>query len=586
MTKDKIPSEPPLNSSNTPTVHDSQNNASNWESRMARLVGLEEESHSSGEATTTRQPLPEPEEPQSVQSRSPLSSNPFAKLGLVGAGTLALIVFAGVFLTLAMNIGNQKPKPNPNLVVQPRSQPTTKPTPELQQEEIEALKTKLALAEQAQAVQLAQRQLRNQKSTPTPRITTQPTRRPEPPRVVYRDRPSVVAQRIPTPVQTVYLPAREPVKRPQPQPTRITQLRREPPRQVATVPRRTLPPVLPPLQPSQPIPTPPPLTPTPSSTPDPMQEWARLAKLGSYGQVPGTKNQGVNNATIAQANTIPAPQPLTVTKPPIRVINPPSPSPVSTATKQNSKSAVVGSTAKAVLVTAVYGETTPTNRSNTRSGNNSGNNNSDSGNKEVFVARLTEPLKAADGTSILPKDTQIYLNNDSTSDSGLMRLNVIKVSWQEKNGNRVERNIPEGSLVIRGSNGQPTVGEQNQISTGGSRLGSDIRTGIFSGINKGAEYVNRPRQECDTLPYPVLNGNTNPNENNSQNTITYRSCYNASPDPSIAAGFVEGITRSIGTNLEQRSRASNVPRPPQRTNLWVLSAGKQVVLFVNQPIQL
>lgn len=42
-------------------------------------------------------PQESPYQPQEVQTKQPLSSNPFAKLGLVGAATLAIVLVGGVF---------------------------------------------------------------------------------------------------------------------------------------------------------------------------------------------------------------------------------------------------------------------------------------------------------------------------------------------------------------------------------------------------------------------------------------------------------------------------------------------------------
>ena len=69
-----------------------------WESKMAKLVGLtqdyaldhaEIEDKSWGKMPSLSQPLESPTE-------EPLSANPFAKLGLVGMGTLSIILVANI----------------------------------------------------------------------------------------------------------------------------------------------------------------------------------------------------------------------------------------------------------------------------------------------------------------------------------------------------------------------------------------------------------------------------------------------------------------------------------------------------------
>jgi hypothetical protein len=105
MTRYSIPSENlPQNLVSPPEL-----DTLDWESRMARLVGLVEESSEANtdeaaeESTSSLQPLSEPQE---VRTKESLSSNPFAKLGLVGAGTLGIVLVAGVFLSQLMNNQN------------------------------------------------------------------------------------------------------------------------------------------------------------------------------------------------------------------------------------------------------------------------------------------------------------------------------------------------------------------------------------------------------------------------------------------------------------------------------------------------
>jgi len=194
-----------------------------WESRMARLVGFEEEPASDafhrqglGQTTLEEAAISEPSsEPEELKTEQPLSSNPFAKLGLVGAATLAVVLVAGVFLSQLMSGSSQKPRNN--LVTPPvRSQPTNQTTSEQLQSEIETLKTKLALTEQAQSVKAAQEKLRTPKPTST----------------VALAQPSVSSTRrqqvIPTPPPTAYVPQPVTIERivrvPAPQPLLTPQL--------------------------------------------------------------------------------------------------------------------------------------------------------------------------------------------------------------------------------------------------------------------------------------------------------------------------------------------------------------------------
>ncbi|GAB1541320.1 hypothetical protein NUACC21_39910 [Scytonema sp. NUACC21] len=524
------------------------------ESRMARLVGLEEEPPSPDEGSTaiTQPSLPEPQDPQELQTKQPLSSNPFAKVGVVGAATLTVVVVAGTFLTQLMSGTNNKPNTQ-NRALVPEAPPQPKPESRMEQleRENEALKSKLALSEQAAAVKAAQQQLRNVQPT-TPRVALRPSPRVES-RDFSRDRPTVVVQRVPAApvVRTVYR-------------DRIVTVDR-PVRPSQAVARRTpnpLPAAVPPV--------PPPLaTPntqssvefTPPPTPDPLQEWARLAKLGSYGQVSTPDNQNAGNATIASRPSIEPPQPLVTPRPPIRIQPPESSavSPVAQRRTKSSKSTVVGTSAKATLVKGLYGTTN-------RGRDNNNNNN------QVFVVQLREPLKAEDGSVAIPANAELHTKVASISEGGLLDLNVDKVVWEE-NGNRIERSVPQGALMISGAGGKPPVATQYTSGGGGSSLGRDAMLFAFGGAQKAGELINRPRRECRLVDNILSSGD------NDRDYI----CEDENTD-NIAAAIADGGMRSIVPEIMRRSQQAQSQKA-QRTNIWWLPAGTKMEVIVARSTQ-
>ncbi|MDF5722296.1 MAG: hypothetical protein PUP91_17770 [Rhizonema sp. PD37] len=555
-------------------------NSSDWEARMARLVGLEEESQSPAssfdeDSAELRQPQAEPLEPREVATTQALSSNPFAKLALVGGGTLAVVVVAGLFLTQLMSGGNSRKSNTPNrtsLVPDTQAQVKLKPPQELQQEEIEALKTKLALSEQAQAVKDAQLALKTEKPTPS-RTIPRSSFRTEPP-YAARPRPTIIVQRIQPPptfrdrsaiAQSVpprVITVTRTVRVPQPTTTR-PQIRS------AYVP--------PPLQTS--------LTPvtqaTPTPTPDAVQEWARLSKLGSYGQV--------SSATTPKVNVSVEPRKTFITAQTTPVVQPTQPSVVSQATQTTSpKSLVVGTTAKAVLATAAFGESTRSipgrynnNNRNTNGGNfnrNKSNDNSDDDkDNNVFIVQLKQPLKAADGSIALPAQTQL-LTKASFSDKGLAQFEVMKAVWQE-NGQRVEKNIPENVLTIRGPQSKPLIATEYKGSGGGSRFGSDLKVFALGGASKIGEVVNAPDSRVISLPSTITNS-----DGSTSSTTT--SAVQNIPKRNILAGILDGGGRAIVPEITRRETQDNARRSIDRTSLWTLSKGKEVTVFVNQATSL
>ncbi|MDF5727476.1 MAG: hypothetical protein PUP92_05420 [Rhizonema sp. PD38] len=556
--------------------------SSDWEARMARLVGLEEESASPAssfeeDSAELRQPQAEPIEPREVATTQALSSNPFAKLALVGGGTLAVVVVAGLFLTQLMSGGSRKSSTQnrTSLLPDTQAQVKLKPPQELQQEEIEALKTKLALSEQAQAVKDAQLALKTEKPTPI-RTVPRSSSRTEPlysarprstiivqriqPPPTFRDR-SAIAQSIPPRVITV---------------TRTVRV----PQPIATRPQIRSAYVPPPLQ-STPTPVAQ-ATPTPTPTPDALQEWARLSKLGSYGQV--------SSATTPQVNVSVEPRKPLITAQTTPVVQPTQPSVVSQAIRTSSpKSLVVGTTAKAVLATAAFGESTRsipgrynnnnnrnTNGGNFNSRNKSNDNSDDDKDNNIFIVQLKQPLKAADGSVALPAQTQL-LTKASFSDKGLAQFEVMKAVWQE-NGQRVEKNIPENVLTIRGPQSKPLIATEYKGTGGGSRFGSDLKVFALGGASKIGEILNTP----STQVVPITSTSTVNGVSTSTSTTTVLN----QPQRNILPALLDGGGRSIVPEITRRETQDNARRSIDRTSLWTLSKGKEVTVFVNQATSL
>jgi hypothetical protein len=505
------------------------------ELRMAKLVGLDSEdltfvsSEEIEESTILEPTLSQPSEVKTEQS---LSSNPFAKLGLVGTATLAVVLFAGGFLTQIMSSSNQKPKKK-NISPEIKSPVVDESVP--QELEIEKLKTKLALTEQAEAVKLAQQQLRSTQIKALP-ITSQPTPKSNAPRIVTVERivnvphsPQLAAYSQPLP--------------PAPPPQRVT--------------------VKPDIPPSVSVAPPPKL--------DPYQMWTNLAKLGSYGQVaindqpPGdvnnsetASNPDITNPNIEQQATNPQPDSIPTPETPISEMMTASKMGKPTLmankeAKQSSKSIAVGSSVKAVLATAVFGETA-----------NSSSNNSDEAQKNTFVVRLQEPLKSVDGNVAIAAGTELLTEIRSLSEQGLLQLDVVKLITQNSDGIN-ENSLPPNALNIRGSEGRPLVATQYP-NRGSSIAGMDVGMFVLGGLGKAAELFNRSESQVVTT--------------NAGGTIVS----STNPQRNIFAGVFEGGMNTVVPQIAQRNQQA-ISEMSQRTNVWFLPAGTEVEIYVNQAME-
>ncbi|MEH2327604.1 hypothetical protein [Nostoc sp.] len=541
MTRYSIPAQTPPQNGFTLTTDDRQPEVESvdWESRMSRLVGFEEESSSDTQGSEDSATPPESLSlPQEVQTKQALSSNPFAKLGLVGAATLAIVLVGGVFLSQLMSGSNQKPK----TIVSPpvQQQPTDESISQQMEGQIDTLKTKLALTEQAEMVKAAQQQLRIAKSTPT----------------VALQQPSVRQKVIPTPPPTAYVPRTVTIER----------IIRVPTSQPSLSPQ---PPVVKPN--TQPVVN---VTPvTPPSPPSPFEEWARLAKLGSYGQVNPSNQPTSNIATLEPANNA-QPQQETPNPDPEQTpqTSQPENSAVSQAQPQGQKSVAVGSSAKALLATAIFGETS----------NKSGGGGDADEAKNVFVIRLKEALKSTDGTIALPANTEFLAEIGSLSEQGLLQMNVVKVISQN-NGNSTERSLPNNAIILRGTQGKPLIA--NKFPGQSSSIASmDAGLFVLGGIGKAAELVNRADTEYQLV-------NTPPVLNNDGTTTTTT---NAQPYQqyipvtknrrNLAAAVLEGGMNSVVPQIAQRNQQA-IAQMSQQTNVWFLPAGTNIEIYVNQPTQ-
>jgi Bacterial conjugation TrbI-like protein len=545
MYESSISSYKPLN------LVDSSEESSDWELQMAKLVGLEEhpptkiEKLPAIDVEEVQESIPAASsQPQEQQTSQSLSSNPFAKLALVSAGTLGIVLVAGVFLSQLMNVGNQKTNNTASLPVQPP--PTNQPRPQLESE-VETLKTKLALTEQAEALKTAQQKLRSQviASQPSPARTQASTSDNVTPRRDYRIR--VPSPRVTAPAQIAYIP--RPINTIPNIPPKTIPL---PSPRILQSPQPAVKPTLSPLPAKVQPTTQPVVRATAQPTPDPLQEWTKLAKLGSYGLVTVASNRGDNSNNSKPASTPTAPQ---ATNPQPTQTPPPQPQPpaVNPSQPQSPKSVAVGTSAKAVLATAVFGETT-----------RSSSNDKNEDNKTVFVVRLKQPLKSVDNAIALPEKTELLAEIRSISEQGLLQLNVVKVILPNNN-NPIEKSLPPNAMIIRGTKGKPLIANQYP-NRGGSIAWMDAGLFVLGGLGKAAELSNRTESQVVTT--------------NAGGTIIS----NSNPRRNVLAGVLEGGMTTIVPQIAQRNQQA-ISQLSQRTNVWFLPAGKELEVYVNQSMQ-
>ncbi len=566
MTQLPSPKKPSNNSSNYENLdaelkfrQPQEGQSSDWHQRMANLVGLEEEippskeessaSETASSNASSNDEVP-PSHPSSLRTQQRFSSNPFAKVAVVGGATLSGVVIAGIFLSQLMSGNNQQPRKIAPTITQNTNE--SNKTEQLKPEqEIEILKTKLALAEQAKAVKEAQLQLRTVRP---PRATPTPTRTRSQPQPVTR----VVVQRVPTPPRTVYVP--RVVERIVRVPQRVAQVRPTP-TQSPQPPRAT------------PTPTPQPtVTATPSATFEltSVPELTPIPMPSDVGEALSTNRSITPTPTVPQvASSPPAPlaselntrarQPL-----PNRTNTTTTPQEQSLASNQTKqyggKAIAIGTKAKAVLAADIAGEA---NRPGT---NNSSSNNNNNKDDSQFVVRLREPLKSVDGAIALPKNTELVAQIKQISEGGWVQLSVVSVNFQN-NGNITEIRLPPDAIKIRRPGGRPLLARKYPDKSG-KIAANDTFSGLLGGLGQVGDILNRP--ETRLVPCGRIGGDSN----------SEYYCNQTEQQRNIPAAVLEGASKAIIPQLNQRNQQAT--QEMMKSNIWHLEAGTEVEVYANK----
>jgi Bacterial conjugation TrbI-like protein len=504
------------------------------------------------------------DDPQLGKTQQNFSNNPFSKFGFVGLG---LFVVFGVGATFLNTIISGRPKAASKVVDQGSAQPKVELADNIKPQEVETgkLKAELALGSQAEKI----KSLESSKSPKTVAKPNNQTRDELNKRTtVNQTPPDVRPVPVSHPVQAAYLPRqRTPresysprfatVSRPQPSVNRV------PVATISTVPVNT----------TNTLPTPP----RANQSTDPMQQWAAINRLGSYGgseiatnTVLATKtheqpnNSAVYTVTNAQANspiTIPRATPVLAVANTI-VETADSPEPLyaeenAIVTGVPVRQLTVGATASGKLITPlIWGE---------RSTNNIDAKSVTPTQADKFIVQLVEPLTEEDGFVNLPKGTQIVVYVRDIDESGLVQMEATQIVIDGK-----EYVLPPGTITIRGNSGRPLMA--SKWNDKGAEIASrDAETFVVGSLAKVGKVLNQPKEE----QYSTSTG--------FGGTTTFSSTRRGGPNilGAVLSGGFEPLTEQI---LERNKRS--LSEIQQRKEVWHVRAGSDIQVFVNQSFQL
>ncbi|MBD2680904.1 MULTISPECIES: TrbI/VirB10 family protein [Nostoc] len=338
----------------------------------------------------------------------------------------------------------------------------------------------------------------------------------------------------------------------QPTPTRLTTYQAPPPPTPITKSSRSYPVAFnPPIRQVAPVSLPKPIpaktsirnsTPLPlvKTTPkDPMQEWLAVANVGNYSS--GDSDNGeLNNEELNLGNAkIEGGTGIR----PTSLSNRDRDSPQLPPTNYDGKQVLVGTRAVGVMETPIAWV---------------GSGISNQQQEQNSLIRLSQPLKAFDGSEVLPKGSYIVATLNPTN-SEIAQMTAVS-ALVNIDGKTQEKQLPPNSILILGKNGNLLKAESRK---GGSNLGNSLMSSLLSGLSKAAEIQNRANSEISISSNGVTTTNT------------------SNGDKDLVAGFTEGSINEVLSRMKT-SNEQQLQGLQQQQQVFVIEAGKQVQIFVNQ----
>lgn len=488
-------------------------------SEFARMNGIEIDTTISKIAPTEETQVENEEiQVEEIVTTRPVAGHPLLKGLTVSGGVLLLvIVFGSMIGGLSQSLSNS------NNIQEPV---TTKTKEEDLNSEEDKGQLKTAIAITSQKGELAAIASKKSNSNPIPSASPSPSQPQTLPTATPTTNPPITVRREPPPPpQTTYQPRqRNATYNPQPtqsQPTQSQPTQRVP-RTEPTVNSRSLVPSF-----------------SRDVQKDPMQEWLAAGNIGNYsagdssGNVNDTafdedsnKNLQVEggsgrSATFQQTSTIPP--------------------------NYDGKRILVGTRAGGVMETPIAWVGSGIS-SNQQQGQNS-------------LIRLSQPLKAFDGSEVLPKGSYIVAILNPTN-SEIAQMSAIS-ALVNIDGKTIEKQLPANSILILGKDGNLLKAKSRK---GGSNLGNSLMASLLSGLSKAAEIQNRALSETSI----------------SSNGVTTTSTSNSDKD--LVAGFAEGSINEILSRMKTQNERQIQSVQQQQQQVFVIEAGKEVQIFVNQSI--
>ena len=287
-----------------------------------------------------------------------------------------------------------------------------------------------------------------------------------------------------------------------------------------------------------------------------LEEWQRLASIGSYGSVTSDPSRSVagisNNQVVIPNNQVVVPNNQVTSANPSPRIEQPSNSLTNYLARSQSSTQAripnntlsIGTTAKASIKTPVVFAPT----GNLASGNG----------VPKFIVNLDEPILTVDGRAVIPSGALLIVTvRPLDAKSGLSELDVVSISINGK-----EFTPPTNAITIRGAEGGPLVAD-NYFDYGSQIAGMDLSTVLITAAAEVGKLTN------------------NPTNTSSISTVGGFSTSTTTPTPDFIGAAVSGGLGYLSKALIARNLDST-KEFATRPNVFYMAAGKQVQVFINQ----
>ncbi|NJO64986.1 MAG: TrbI/VirB10 family protein [Richelia sp. RM2_1_2] len=505
------------------------------------------------------------DDPQVGKTQQNFYSNPFAKFGAVG---LVMLVVFGSAATVLNSIMSGSLKTAPTTQYSKQSKPKVEIADNKEENETGKLKAELALSTQAEKIKSVERAKSPKTIVSKPKV--KPNKEPTLPpvtRTTPTTEPNLPPVTQTTPTTEPNLPVRTQIVSRQLPLSQVPYIPRLQPQTV----RYNSPPSTPAVRQFQPVAN---KVSKPISTPteekaDPMEEWSRISRLGSYGSSTITTNideqhkgSTIDTVTVEQQKPVIPSATLVSAVQTTQTLNTDELEPLhseeaSIIGYQNNYQLTVGTSVDGKLLTPlIWSEHFTSNNPNLKSKNNF--------KSEKFVIELQQPLTTGEGSVVLPPGSQVVAQINNVASGGFVELQATQVLM-----NGEEYILPPNSITIRGTNGKPLIA--SRLNSNKEEIARrDAQTFTVGSLAKVGKVINQPKEEQISTSSGFGGTNSFSSVRRSRENIL----------GAVLEGGFEPLTQQI---LRRNQQA--LQKLQQQEDVWYVKAGTNVQVFVNQSFQ-